>query len=564
MSLFNDASLVMIPSGYKTSKVYSVKPDTGAGDLVFSRSNDTATRVGPDGLIEKVRTNICLQSQTFDNASWVKVASGTASAPVVTANAGVAPDGTTTADRVVFSATSGVSIIAQDVTGAIGYTFSIYVKSNTGSSQSIQLRVDSAPSTIITATTEWQRFTVKASSWASAIRDVGLDLRTAVATSADLLVWGAQWEASDIATDYIATTTAAVSVGPVANVPRLDYLNSSCPRLLLEPQRTNLFQYSEQLDNAYWSKIGAITVTANNAVSPDGYQNADLVTTTSTSRLVTTTSTSRIQRAFTGLTAGTRTLSCFAKAGTSNLIRINSFDGSSDRDAEFNLATGQVVATGSGITATITPYGNGWYRITHTQTSANTTYSCQFFFDGAGTWQVWGMQFEDSASYATSYVPSLGAAVTRGADNTSLNPATLLGATTGSWYSEIDNITFEFSGTSVPTNYIGGDATNLLGYEARSGNNKLIHFVKEESNAVTTLYSFTPTGKHKACFVWSGTSLKLFVDGVKRYDAGSFVQPAAWDEFQYNFSGREAQQYLNQTLLFPTALSDADAIALTA
>jgi hypothetical protein len=103
----------------------------------------------------------------------------------------------------------------------------------------------------------------------------------------------------------------------------------------------------------------------------------------------------------------------------------------------------------------------------------------------------------------------------------------------------------------------------LLGYEARGATNKLIHFVKEESNVVTTLYSFTPTQKHKACFVWSGTSLKLFVDGVKRYDDGSFVQPTNWDEFVFNFSGREAQQTLNQTLLFPTALTDAQAIELT-
>jgi hypothetical protein len=45
MSYFDDASLVMIPSGTKTSKVYSVKPIDGTGDLTFTRSNDTATRV---------------------------------------------------------------------------------------------------------------------------------------------------------------------------------------------------------------------------------------------------------------------------------------------------------------------------------------------------------------------------------------------------------------------------------------------------------------------------------------------------------------------------------------
>jgi hypothetical protein len=53
----------------------------------------------------------------------------------------------------------------------------------------------------------------------------------------------------DIATDYIPTTTTAVSVGPVANLPRLNYpINSDgsvgCPSLLLEPQRTNSYSAS--------------------------------------------------------------------------------------------------------------------------------------------------------------------------------------------------------------------------------------------------------------------------------------------------------------------------------
>jgi hypothetical protein len=36
MSYFDDASLVIIPSGTKTSKAYSVKPIDGTGDLTFT------------------------------------------------------------------------------------------------------------------------------------------------------------------------------------------------------------------------------------------------------------------------------------------------------------------------------------------------------------------------------------------------------------------------------------------------------------------------------------------------------------------------------------------------
>ena len=48
----------------------------------------------------------------------------------------------------------------------------------------------------------------------------------------------AQLEQGLVARDYIETTTTAVEGGITDNVPRLDYTDSSCPALLLEPQRT--------------------------------------------------------------------------------------------------------------------------------------------------------------------------------------------------------------------------------------------------------------------------------------------------------------------------------------
>jgi hypothetical protein len=68
MSLFDDASLVYIPTGYKPTKNYSGKPSTGGADMTFSRASG-ATRVNSRGLIEKVRTNLLLQSNSFDT-TW--------------------------------------------------------------------------------------------------------------------------------------------------------------------------------------------------------------------------------------------------------------------------------------------------------------------------------------------------------------------------------------------------------------------------------------------------------------------------------------------------------------
>ena len=57
MSLFDDASLVLTPNGYKASKLYSIKPTSGLGDMTVVRAT-TATRVDSAGLIESVAINV--------------------------------------------------------------------------------------------------------------------------------------------------------------------------------------------------------------------------------------------------------------------------------------------------------------------------------------------------------------------------------------------------------------------------------------------------------------------------------------------------------------------------
>ena len=69
MSTYDDASLVLVPSGYKNGVVFSQKPMDANGQLTFTRASD-ATRVGPNGYIEKVRTNLLTYSQDFSDSSW--------------------------------------------------------------------------------------------------------------------------------------------------------------------------------------------------------------------------------------------------------------------------------------------------------------------------------------------------------------------------------------------------------------------------------------------------------------------------------------------------------------
>jgi hypothetical protein len=232
MSFLSEASLAMIPSGYKTSKVYSAIPTSGDGDLTFSRSNDTATRVGPDGLIEKVRTNVLTYSNDFSNAAWTKTN--------ITLTAGQTdPNGGTSAFLVTSTDTASVYFY-QVVTAPLCY--SVYAKVGTRSNFSIiantfnnggyfDLSAQTATSygqgslaTIEDVGNGYYRCSVYLSNGSLFLISLS-DISNGGANIGDTMTFAfTQAEYGDIATDYIATTSAAVSVGPVANLPRLDYL----------------------------------------------------------------------------------------------------------------------------------------------------------------------------------------------------------------------------------------------------------------------------------------------------------------------------------------------------
>lgn len=56
-NLFSNASYIITPHGYKTSKIYALKPNNGNGDLDIIR-NTTATRINQYGIRETVPANI--------------------------------------------------------------------------------------------------------------------------------------------------------------------------------------------------------------------------------------------------------------------------------------------------------------------------------------------------------------------------------------------------------------------------------------------------------------------------------------------------------------------------
>jgi hypothetical protein len=222
--LFQRASLLIIPSGYKGGKAYAEIPTNGNGDLTWTRAS-TALRTNSSGLLESMgsgvprlsymygscpalllepqRTNLIRQSQAFDdNAYWG------AGSTTITANDEISPDGTTNAESMtIIDSTS--QVLQTLVLGAGTYTASVWVKSLSGT-PTIRLRliVDTVvASQNINTTSSWQRVTFTFTATTS-VTSFGVRGLTG---SGEIAIFGAQLELGAYPTTYIPTTTASAT-----------------------------------------------------------------------------------------------------------------------------------------------------------------------------------------------------------------------------------------------------------------------------------------------------------------------------------------------------------------
>jgi len=216
--------------------------------------------------------------------------------------------------------------------------------------------------------------------------------------------------------------------------------NNSTARPVLR-NRYNLLTYSEQFDNAAWTKTNA-TVTPNATVAPDGTNSADaLIEASDTSQLHST-------NASTIPLTGAYSFSIYAKANGRNWLVLNfavvsgAFS-SSDARAWFDLNTGTLgTVAGTGASATISSEGNGWYRCTISTNypvlanrrvmaaTATADGSTSNNGDGTSGIYIWGAQLTTAADHDAingeyqriAAAPTVGAAPTYDSDVTKFPP----------------------------------------------------------------------------------------------------------------------------------------------
>jgi hypothetical protein len=566
-NLLEQASLVLIPSGYKEDVVYSEIPIDGAGDMSFTRASN-GTRINSAGLVEVCPWNLAGYSEQFDNAYWVKQSA------TVTANSTTAPNGTLTADTFNVTATAYSSIYnAGALSLSLGiYTQGIYAKKGTKNYLYI---LD------LTATSGKAWFNLDtgvvgtvASGYTATMESVGngwyrcsLSQNTSVtpsyfhfgasdsdnsftpSSSGNIYIWGAQLNIGATAKPYFPTTDRL-------DVPRLTYQNGGggCPSLLLEKQSTNLVSYSQDFTNYYWSKLNqgigdVAVVTANYAISPDGTQNA--------TRFVCnlnggTTSSVRSWMIASFTAPATSTLSIWIKlnsAGTKTFVFSDSGGGTKTiSGTDWQRIDGTFVGAG------------GEFRIGLIGGSTSDTMDCC----------IWGAQAEAS-SYPTSYIPTTSSSATRGADLCNKTGiSSLIGQSQGVLFVDL-----VITGTTGNNRFSISDGSNtnwiFIGTPEDMSNGVSRFYIKTNGSVavdVGTSSYFTFGQRYKLALAYKSGDWAVYGNGVQLYSGTDSIASVSSPLSVFNFfnatgGNADCGEQVNQAVIFPTRLTNAELASLT-
>ena len=357
-------------------------------------------------------------------------------------------------------------------------------------------------------------------------------------------------------------------------IPRIDFLGNTQGALKLEPQRTNLITYSEDFSNGNWAKYG--TTVTSGFTSPDGSLNAfKLVEDTNNSKHF-------ISRNNLFTPDGvTRDYSIFVKEGEKRYIFITNVTTTNNdiNCAVFDTRDGVFTNTNNPTyisNRNVTTLSNGWYRIDFTSnvnsfsydnfyigiSSSETMSGVSYQGDGTSGVYIYGAQLE-AGSYATSYIPTQGSAVTRLAEscNNGANEQ-VINSTEGVLYAELSG----FSNDLVRYSISDGSNSNNIYIELSSSSVSAVGRLSAV-NQFSIYSSQTITNYNKIAIKYKQNDFALWINGVEvGTDTSGNTYPAnTLDSFQFN-RGDGGILFYGETRdikLYNTALTDQELAALT-
>jgi len=536
-NLLEKASIILTPTAYNDGEALCVKPTDGSGDFDFSR-NSAATRVNSQGLVENVQTisGNLLDYSTFTStsASWSLVGGlwvydDTANGYLVTPNLAVV--------------VGDVYDVVVDVTIASGNANFRYTSGNGQT---------------------------KLFNYTDFVDGVN-EFQTTV-TGVDGVLQRLFASVNLVDNPFTLNSISIKKISQDTNLPRINY-EGGCGSWLFEPQSTNLFDYSEDFSDSFWTKDGA-TITSNSIISPDGTQNGSTLVSSNT------TSQQLIKGSFSVISGDDYSVSVFAKKKDFDYIQIR-FEG---RGAPFqaggvwfNIDNGTLGTQDTGYTGTITDFGNGWYRCTSTAAAtssatatiriqlASSDNSSTIVGNGTDGTYIWGAQSE-ALSFPSSYIPTSGTSVTRNQDVcTNGGSLASINSSEGVLYFEGSALIDGDSSRQVSLS----DATNnnlvQFRYDVTAG--RLTSYIRGNAGAyaIKTILGFTQTNNNKIALVWNATSLRIWINGTESGSVSTNDLPIAMDTLNFT-QPTGGNTFFGKTkclAVWKEALSDAELTSLT-
>ena len=548
-----------------------------SGDFTFSRgSNLSATRVGPDGLIEKGRENVMRYSNQFTASGRYSTSAST----IELASNEIGYNGNSD----VWELAENNATIShwirdnQDSITGVG-TISVYAKYN---GRHLQLRPTGIGSGVAYANfdlisgvkgtsdgsgyidstitrvgdTDWYRcsLTINHSGnyqWLAIL--IGSTSATELPSypgdgTSGIYMQNAQLEAGLAATEYIESGATTGKAGLLENEPRFDYSGGvTCPSLLKEKPRTNL------LPSEYFGAYNALngsSITTNYSASPEGYNNATRLQLNSQSL-------SRIELAAGGTSVANKShsVSCWVK--------------SNGADAEFRLKCTHASVLdyhSPNLTAT-----SEWQRFTFTQlfgagsSNAINAGILNGTSNNAADLSIYGFQLEQDSSYPTSYIPNhSGGTITRSGE---LANYVTVGGGSEKWSLMYE---FDFNKTPLQQNEIFSNIRNATSDVAITFRHFIRDSVKHVISPYFNLEPAYPFGSAGASSV-TDSSVLLRANGDGSYDYfaslnGVVTKASVTGMSNIAFSridlGAGASTAHKKVILFANTLSDADCTAL--
>jgi len=336
-----------------------------------------------------------------------------------------------------------------------------------------------------------------------------------------------------------------VSVKEVdVETPRIDYTTEigkakelQKPSLLLEPQSTNLIEYSEDYSQSSWNKLNA-QVSRTVETSPDG-NNTNVFNLTGTNGNL-----------YVGGTTGVEyTISVYIKSNNKNKDK-------------FKLRLGNNISSEYEAT-------DEWKRYVFTSTPTTgvlgiTTSSSP---DNEFDLLVWGFQLEQ-LSYATSYIPTSGSTVTRNQDlANNAGSAPVFNSEEGVLYAEVAALAndLEYEILSVSDGSTNNRA--YLQYTNVSNQIKFVYKVGGATQAGIGTATFDIVDFHKIACKWKANDFALWIDGdeVGTDTNGSVNSAGTFTQLNFDDGAGNTDFYgkVKEVKVFRRALTDSELQELT-